>query len=70
MSDKCAKVRTVEPERRQGVIRFEMPEDTLAKQHRARVLWAVTVELDLSGFTREAKSTAVPVVQLTVRACC
>jgi transposase len=56
MSDKWAKVRTVEPERRQGVIRFEMPEDTLPKQHRARVLWAVTGELDLSGFTRHAKA--------------
>ena len=56
MSDKCAKVRTVEPERRQGVIRFEMPEDTLPAQHRARVLWAVTGELDLSGFTRHAKA--------------
>lgn len=34
----------------------EMPEDTLPKQHRARVLWAVTGELDLSGFTRDAKA--------------
>lgn len=56
MSDKRGKVRTVEPERRQGVIRFEMPEDTLPTQHRARVLWAVTGELDLSGFTRHAKA--------------
>jgi transposase len=56
MSDKRRKVRTVEPERRQGVIRFELPEDALAIQHRARVLWAVTGDLDLSGFTRHAKA--------------
>jgi len=56
MSDKRGKVRTLEPERRQGVIRFEMPEDTLPTQHRARVLWAVTGELDVSGFTRHAKA--------------
>lgn len=56
MSEKRGKVRTAEPERRQGVIRFEMPEDTLPTQHRARVLWAVTGELDLSGFTRRAKA--------------
>ena len=48
--------RTVEPERRQAVIRFEMPEDTLPLEHRARVLWSVTGELDLSGFTRHAKA--------------
>lgn len=49
-------VRTVEPERRQGVIRFELPEDTLPVTHRARVLWSVTGELELSGFTRHAKA--------------
>lgn len=56
MSDERGHVRTVEPERRQGVIRFETPEDTLPTQHRARVLWAVTGELELSGFTRQAKA--------------
>lgn len=44
----------VEPERRQGVIRFEMPEDSLAVKHAARVLWQITGQLDLSGFTRHA----------------
>jgi hypothetical protein len=35
------KPRVVEPQRRQGVIRFEMPEDNLAPTHAARVLWEV-----------------------------
>jgi len=56
MSHKRAKARMVEPERRQGVIRFEMPEDTLAVMHAARVLWRITGQLDLSGFTRHARA--------------
>lgn len=56
MSMTGAKARTVEPERRQGVIRFEMPEDTLAKSHTARVLWEITGQLDLSGFVQHAKA--------------
>lgn len=43
------RARTVEPDRRQGVIRFEMPEDTLADDHPARVLWEVVGKLDLSA---------------------
>lgn len=54
--NKRPKVRLVEPERRQGVIRFEMPEDTLAPAHPARVLWQVTGTLDLAGFTRDGKA--------------
>lgn len=54
MSHQQPQARTVEPERRQAVIRFEMPEDTLLVKHRARVLWSVTGELDLSGFTRHS----------------
>jgi len=51
-----AKVRTREPFRGQGVMRFEIPEDTLAEDHRARVLWRVVETLDLSAFTADAKA--------------
>jgi len=44
------KPRIAEPQRRQGVIRFEMPEDTLPPTHAARVLWDVIGTLDLSAF--------------------
>jgi transposase len=57
MSDeKPARVRTREPMRRQAVIRFEMPEDTLPADHRARVLWRVVEALDLSAFTARARA--------------
>ena len=49
-------VRTKEPFRRQGVIRFEMPEDTLPDNHRARLLWRIVETLDLSAFTAGAKA--------------
>jgi len=42
--------------RRQGVIRFEMPEDTLPADHRARLIWRVVQTVDLSAFTAEAKA--------------
>jgi transposase len=42
----------------QGVIRFEMPEDTLPVEHGARLIWRVLQTLDLSAFTAKAK--AVP----------
>src|SRR3954469_3895567 len=50
MSDESrkGKPRVVEPQRRQGVIRFEMPEDKLAPTHTARVLWDVIGALDLT----------------------
>jgi hypothetical protein len=44
------KPRIAEPQRRQGVIRFEMPEDMLEPTHPARVLWNVVGTLDLSAF--------------------
>lgn len=56
MSQQRSMVRTVEPERRQGVIRYEMPEDRLPVEHAARVLWELTGQLDLSGFTRHTKA--------------
>ncbi len=45
-----------EPMRRQGVIRFEMPEDTLPLDHRARLIWRVLETLDLTAFTAKAKA--------------
>jgi transposase len=51
-----AKVRTSEPQRAQGVIRFEIPEETLPTDHRARLLWGIVSQLDLSSFLLEAKA--------------
>ena len=51
-----AKVRTREPFRGQGVMRFEIPEDSLPSDHRARLLWRVVETLDLSAFTADAKA--------------
>lgn len=51
-----AKVRTSEPQRAQGVIRFEIPEETLPSDHRARLLWGIVSQLDLSSFLLEAKA--------------
>ena len=50
------KARTREPQRRQGVIRFEMPEDTLPVTHTARILWELVGTLDLRAFTRDARA--------------
>lgn len=50
------KIRTREPNRTQGVIRFEMPEDTLPPDHTARLLWRVVETLDLSDFLADAKA--------------
>lgn len=49
-------VRTSEPLRAQGVIRFEMPEDLVPSDHPARLLWRVVQTLDLSAFTQGAKA--------------
>lgn len=51
-----AKVRTSEPQRAQGVIRFEIPEETLPADHRARLLWGIVSQLELSSFLSEAKA--------------
>ena len=50
------KPRVAEPERSQGVFRYEIPEDALAPTHPARVLWNVTGTLDLSRFLDGAKA--------------
>jgi transposase len=51
-----AKIRTSEPQRAQGVIRFEIPEETLPADHPARLLWRIVEKLELSGFLVEAKA--------------
>lgn len=57
MRDRDArKPRIAEPQRRQGVIRFEMPEDALPASHRARVLWEVVGTLELGKFLRGARA--------------
>lgn len=45
-----------EPVRCQGIIRFEMPEEGLPKDHRARLLSRVVETIDLSAFTSEARA--------------
>ena len=35
---------------------FEIPDDTLAEDHRARLFWRVLETLDLSAFTAGAKA--------------
>jgi transposase len=58
MSDeqRKGKPRVAEPQRRQGVIRFEMPEDKLPTTHAARVLWDVIGALDLTAFLDGVKA--------------
>lgn len=51
-----AKARVQEPQRKQGVIRFEMPEDTLPSTPVARVLWDVVGTLELGGFLDGVKA--------------
>lgn len=51
-----SKPRITTPERKQGVIRFEMPEDALEPEHPARVLWQALGKLDLSAFLDAARS--------------
>lgn len=50
------KPRIAEPQRRQGVIRFEMPEDRLPPTHPARVLWNVVGTLELRAFLDGVKA--------------
>jgi transposase len=38
------------------VIRFEIPEETLPADHRARLLWGIVSQLELSSFLSEAKA--------------
>ncbi len=56
MSQPPRRVRMAEPMRRQGVMRFEMPEDALAPDHRVRLIWRVLQTLGLSAFSARAKA--------------
>ena len=66
--------RVKEPNRKQGEIRFEVPEDTLPPMHPARVLWNVVGTLDLGKFLKKAKAvvgragrdTISPALKLTL----
>lgn len=51
-----SKPRVTEPQRHQGVIRFEMPDNVLDSEHPARVLWQALGKLDLSTFLDAARS--------------
>lgn len=73
-SEHGGKPRVRQPQRKQAVIRFEMPEDTLEPSHPARVLWDVIGTLELSAFLADAKavegavgrSTLSPQMKLTL----
>lgn len=60
------KPRVAEPQRRQAVIRFEMPEDTLPPAHPARVLWEVVETLDLRKFLLGVKAVVGTVGRKTL----
>jgi transposase len=50
------RVRTREPSRNQSSFRFDLPDDWIAQDHRARLLWQVIGLLDLSAFTANSMS--------------
>jgi transposase len=50
------KPRIVEPQRAQGEFRFEIPDDAVAGDHPARVLWRMLGTLDLSEFSSACQS--------------
>ncbi|SRR5579883_20556 len=49
------RIRTVEPDRSQVVMRWEVSDDALPVEHPARVLWLITGTLDLARFLVGAK---------------
>lgn len=50
------KPRIEEPQRGQGEMRFEYPENALERSHPARVLWDVLGKMDLGAFSRGCES--------------
>lgn len=50
------RVRTVEPERMQGEMVFQVPDLTVPEDHPARLLWQVVEGLELDAFVERAKS--------------
>ena len=69
-----SKPRTTEPQRNQGRIVFELPDDAISAEHPARVLWSVLSRMDLSAFLQGAlafeggsgRSTMSPRMLLTL----
>lgn len=55
-NDRRGKLRVKEPNRAQGVIRFEIPHETLPSTHPARLFWDVTGTFDLADFFKNVKS--------------
>jgi transposase len=51
-----SQVRMREPFRGQAVMRFEVPDDVLPPDHRARLLWRMVETLELTAFSAGAKS--------------
>jgi transposase len=51
-----SKLRMREPFRGQAVMRFEIPDDELPADHRARLLWQVVETLELGAFSAGAKA--------------
>ena len=56
---------TVEPQRYQGVVRFELPEGSLLSDHPARVLWRLVGTLDVSKLLWKARAVEGHVGRLT-----
>lgn len=50
------RARTREPVREQGRFVFEYPEDTLAADHPARLIWRVVESMDVSAFLAESRA--------------
>jgi transposase len=50
------KPRIEEPQRAQGEMRFEFPEDALEPSHPARMLWNVLGKMELAGFSKGCES--------------
>lgn len=52
----AGRVRTREPVREQGRFVYEFPEDSLAVDHPARLMWRVVETMDLSAFLAESRA--------------
>lgn len=48
--------RVIEPQRLQGEIRFDVPDDALDASHAARLLWTILGTLDLAAFSATCES--------------
>ena len=53
-----SRARLREPVREQAVLRYELPESSLAPSHPARVLWRVLETLELREFERDVRGVA------------